>query len=122
MVGTVRNVATADLASERTSLRASTSSREHRKTTGCSGPGRSFSRHDVIARLRPWQLSRTVRRIHTKFNVATRVPMTRNALPLLMVTVFLMWALLHPDAPACAPAPPFRPGDKTGTLPVVNAD
>jgi hypothetical protein len=47
---------------------------------------------------------------------------TRIWLALLLVGAFLLPPLLVPRAPACCPAPPYRPGDKGGVLPVVNAD
>jgi hypothetical protein len=41
---------------------------------------------------------------------------------LLSMSALLIPALPVPPAPACCPAPPYRPGDTVGVLPVVNAD
>lgn len=43
-------------------------------------------------------------------------------LDLLLTSAFVGSSLLVLPAPACCPAPPYRPGDRVGVLPVVNAD
>ncbi len=45
----------------------------------------------------------------------------RISLCLLILALFTA-NLTSPSLPACAPAPPLRPGDRIGVLPVVNAD
>src|SRR6266571_4605352 len=46
----------------------------------------------------------------------------RVRLTLVTVVLLLALSLLVPRSLACCPAPPHRPGDQIGVVPVVNAD